>query len=500
MAIVVDCPHCSEKLNIKDEYAGRKGKCPKCQQPFQVPGAPAAVGKSTVVIPKSSAATATAPSKQAKETVRAASATHVFAKVPASRLEIRQKVLGAIQGKMTPPSVPLLRKLGILFVLGVVVLLPLFYLAAFGGLIYGIYWLATSSYAEQLPPAVVWIAMIGAGIILVCLLKPLIEPRRRVIGVHPLAKDQEELLAEFVGQVCEQIDAPRPAVIQTECSSRLAAESRRMLLGLVHRDVVLTLGMPLVACLSVEQLAGLIAGQMAQFRRRAGSRATNAIRAINGWLWRSVYEDGRFDAWLRRVAERRHFHLAKLLLPLRAIKMFAQMALFVPMFIGNTVASSLVRLTELDADRAGARLVGRETFAGALVRLGLIEFTWQGVLAELDYLHKNQQLPNSLPKQLALRMLDMTPELCAALRESVGKPEEKPFDSRPSEPERLETIQAEPAKGVLECKLPAQALFAEYEATAEKITWDYYAPQFGVRLLKEALTPVHLPVAAATGQ
>ena len=376
MAIVFDCPHCNEKLHIKEEYAGRKGKCPKCQKPIQVPGATDAVGRSTVMLTKSTMGTATVaaapPSKQTAETVRAASATHVFGKLSANRDEIRQQVLAAIQGQMTPPQVPLLRKLGILFVLGVVVLLPLFYIATFVGLMYGIYWLATSTseYAQGLGSAVRLVAMIGAAVILVCLLKPLIEPRRRTIGIHPLPKDQEDLLAEFVGQICEQIDAPRPAVIQTECSIRLAAESRRMLMGLVHRDVVLTVGLPLVACLSVEQLAGLIASQMAQFRRKAGSRATNAIRAINGWLWRSVYEDGRFDAWLRRVAERRHFHLAKLLLPLRAIRLFAQMALFVPMFIGNTVASSLVRLVELDADRAGARLVGRETFAGALVRHG----------------------------------------------------------------------------------------------------------------------------------
>jgi Zn-dependent protease with chaperone function len=490
VAIVVDCPHCSEKLNIKDEYAGRKGKCPKCQKPFTVPGTPAEAGRSTVVLTKST-------TKQAAETVRAASATHVLTKAPVNRDQVRQQVLAAISSKMTPPQVSLGRKLGILLVLGVVVLLPLFYIAVFAGLVYGIYWLLTSSYAAQLSPTVVWVAIAGAAIFLVCMLKPLIEPRRRTIAVHPLTKEKQDLLAEFVGQICEQIDAPRPAVIQTECSARLAAESRRMLMGLLHRDVVLTMGLPLVACLSVEQLAGLVAGQMAQFRRRAGSGSTNTIRAINGWLWRSVYEDGQFDAWLRRVAERRHFHLAKLLLPLRAIKLFAQMALFVPMFIGNTVASSLVRRVELDADRAGARLVGKETFAGALVRLGLIEFTWQGVIAELDYLHKNQQLPDSLPKQLALRMLDMTPELCAALRETVGKPEEKPFDSRPSEPERLEAIQAEPPKGVLDCKLPAPALLAEYESTAEKVTWDYYLPIYGARLLKEAMVPVNLPAAAA---
>lgn len=517
MAIVVDCPHCKEKLSIKDEYAGRKGKCPKCQKPIQVPGTPPVVGNtSTVVLTKSSVAapkatstvttktvaTKTAPPvpMQSGETVRAASATHVLSKPLANPEDTKQQVLASIQGKMTPPTVPLMRKLGTLLVLGVVILLPLFYIAAFAGLIYAMYWLltSTSSYAQQLDSTIKLVAEIGIAVILVCLLKPLIEPRRKALGLVSLPPDQEALLNELVAKICEQIDAPRPGKIQTECSVRLAAESRRMLMGLFHRDVVLTVGVPLIACLSVEQLSGLMAGQMAQFRRRAGSRLTNTIRAINGWLWRSVYDDGRWDAWLRRVAERRHFHLAKLLLPLRAIRMFANAALFVPMFIGNTIASSLVRTVELDSDRAGARLVGRETFAAALVRLGLIEFTWQGVLAELDYLHKNQQLPDSLPKQLALRMLDMTPELVAALRETVANPEEKPFDSRPSNEERLEATKEEPATGVMECRLPAQVLLADYEGLSQKITWEYYLPLFGSKLQKDSLTPVVLP-SAATG-
>ena len=40
----------------------------------------------------------------------------------------------------------------------------------------------------------------------------------------------------------------------------------------------------------------------------------NLIRGINYWLWRSVYGKGRLDRWLSLVAQRRHFHLAKLLL------------------------------------------------------------------------------------------------------------------------------------------------------------------------------------------
>ncbi len=36
--MVVSCPHCRQKLAVKDELAGRRARCPKCQQPFTIPG------------------------------------------------------------------------------------------------------------------------------------------------------------------------------------------------------------------------------------------------------------------------------------------------------------------------------------------------------------------------------------------------------------------------------------------------------------------------------
>jgi hypothetical protein len=78
----------------------------------------------------------------------------------------------------------------------------------------------------------------------------------------------------------------------------------------------------------------------------------------------------------------------------------------------------------------------------------------------------------------------------AALRESVTKPEEKPFDSRPSDEERLAAIREEPAEGALACSLPASALFADYGETGRKMTWDYYVATFGQKLLTTALVRV----------
>lgn len=456
---------------MKDEFAGRKGKCPKCQEAFRVPEKRGAPAVAAVLAPD-------------EDAVGAASAAHLLAKLPSDPLALHDAIVGAFDSRMTPPPVPLARKLFTLAVAGVLLILPLFYIAALAALAYGLFWLGTSSYGRALHPAVFWTAMAVGVLLLICLLKPLVEPRRRAVGIFPLAAHQTGLLGEFCEAIGRQLSAAPPKQFQVECSTRLELDPRRG---------VLTIGLPLAASLSVEQLAGLIGGQLAHVRRGAGCGPTNLIRAINGWLWRSIYEDGRLDAWLARVAQRPKFSAAKLLLPLLACKLVAQAVLFIPMFIGNTIAQNLVRRSELDADRAAARLVGRETFSATLVRLGVVEFTWQGVLAELDFLYKERQLPDSLPQQLAVRLLDMTPELCAALRDTVVKQEEKPFDSRPSDEERLAVTKEEPQGGVYVCGLPARALFGDYEGLARKVTFEYYSGLFGPHLLSAAMQKVSQP-------
>ena len=170
--------------------------------------------------------------------------------------------------------------------------------------------------------------------------------------------------------------------------------------------------MPLLACLSVEELAGVIAGQMALVRRHAACRMTNIIRSINGWLWQSVYGSSRFDQWLRRMAQRPRFHAGKLLVPLLLARFPVQIVLFVPMFLANTLASGIARRAELDADLIAAQLTGRNSFAHLVQRLGMIDFAWQGILVELDFLYRDQQLPDSLPQQLAVLGTDNDPFFC----------------------------------------------------------------------------------------
>jgi hypothetical protein len=150
----------------------------------------------------------------------------------------------------------------------------------------------------------------------------------------------------------------------------------------------------------------------------------------------------------------------------------------------------MVRLTEFDGDRCAARLSGSKSYSLAVHFARIIDYTWEGLLADLGMLHREQKLPDSLPQMLAMRLKDMTPELCTTLIETVVKPPEIPFDSRPSDAERLEAVKDEPQVGVLTCPYPATVLLADYPGLSREMTWHYLAVKFGAQLSKASLRRV----------
>ncbi|MFO0884401.1 MAG: hypothetical protein U0894_09465 [Pirellulales bacterium] len=45
MPIAVNCSHCGKTLKVKDEFAGKKGKCPSCNGSIPIPPLASPVGE-----------------------------------------------------------------------------------------------------------------------------------------------------------------------------------------------------------------------------------------------------------------------------------------------------------------------------------------------------------------------------------------------------------------------------------------------------------------------
>jgi len=97
--------------------------------------------------------------------------------------------------------------------------------------------------------------------------------------------------------------------------------------------------------------------------------------------------------------------------------------LFIPMFIANTIAQGVVRAA--DSMRTARNAAGgRKTFAAVVERLDLI--TLPGMACStISSFAQGAATAGKRSEPGCLQMLDMTPELCAALRETVNAPDEK---------------------------------------------------------------------------
>src|SRR5215467_13058693 len=102
MAISLTCPTCNAAFRVKDEHAGRRGKCPHCQTTVNVP------------VPETPAPK---PSRAARRDA-----------VVASQQLVMQEILEAFDGEVAPvPTTPAYR-VALPFVALAMLLLPALYL------------------------------------------------------------------------------------------------------------------------------------------------------------------------------------------------------------------------------------------------------------------------------------------------------------------------------------------------------------------------------------
>lgn len=372
-------------------------------------------------------------------------------------------------------------------------LLPLLYLATAAALLVAWYWLWQWGRQQAWSPAVQGLLAGGGLVLLLGLVKPLVVPaveqwpRRRFAGG---AGGGQELLAAWVEGLAQALQAPPPRWIVLECSPQIGAAPRGGLLGLCRKDLVLTMGLPLVASLRAEELAILVVQTLAPFRRKAAPWRMWLIRRMQEWVWRGVFENDRWDDWLARKTRRRGWHAGKCLLPLVVFKKIEQAALWVPMFLADTLAGPVVRRSLLDADGCAALLGGRRNWHSAVARQRIAAFHWEGLLAELDFLAREQRLPDSLPHELMRRMAEVTPELGTALLETVARPVEQRFDCRPDDDQRRAWVAEVPEEGPLVARWPAWRLLAEGVEVARGMTRELYRLRLSPLALQTQLSNV----------
>jgi len=391
-----------------------------------------------------------------------------------------------IVGETRPKSVSLLYKLGLGAVALIMVLLPIIYVGIIVLVAWGVYEHAlhpryqlgggTVALLGYLAPIIV------GGVLVFFMIKPLFARRPKDYGPPGVLPAEEPELFRLIYAVCDTVQAPRPARVLVDFQVNAFAGFRRGLPDLLRRRLTLSIGLPLVAGLSVRQFGGVLAHEFGHFSQGAAMRLTFIVRSVNAWFARVVYERDAWDDRLRSSAQRSDFRFGIILHLARAMVWVTRRILWLLMNVGHAVSCFMMRQMEFDADRFESQVVGSETFAETTRHFQLLNAAWQQTIAQQTEAYATNRLVNDLPRLSAMAAKRLATQAVQANRAVLPTAKTGWFDTHPSDHDRIQASKALGAVGMLHGDGDATRLFRDFRATAQALTKHYYEEECGIDL------------------
>lgn len=394
-------------------------------------------------------------------------------------------------GAVTPAPVGLLYKIGMVVVLITMVILPIIYFALIGTAGWGVYLWATKGTfilggggggRAMLLKLAIYLTPLFSGIVVVLfMIKPLLA--RRVPPPHPLglSKEAAPALYELIEKICVVVGAPKPSRVDVDCQLNASASFRRGMRSFFSSDLVLTVGMPLVAGLTAKQLAGVLAHEFGHFTQGFGMRLTYIIRSINAWFARIAYERDAWDMTLEEWGRTEDFRISIIVNLGRLAVWFSRLILKILLWIGHAIGCFMLRQMEYDADSYAVQLVGGETVESTTKRLHTM-----GNSLELAY--KAMRVPWNNDRRLPDNFMEYFTNMDATvplqkkvdIEDRVGLGKTGFFDTHPADGDRIRKARQAQAEGVLHMDGPASSLFASYEGLCKQVTLLHYTEDLGI--------------------
>ncbi|MDB5349138.1 MAG: Zn-dependent protease with chaperone function [Planctomycetota bacterium] len=521
MPIRVTCSSCDCAFQVADAAAGKRGKCPKCQTVLTIPLPPTPVAEEAIdLVPldddevpyqlagqahrpvmmtaKSSANGKTGPKGQTPVVLGDEDLVTTATLTPA-------QILAAFQDYIEPVKPTPLYRFWIVVVACFMFLLPLVYLALIGLVAYGVFWHVTNNFSVFDPgpnnfgrhrdgrgAVILYIVPIIAGLGLIAfMIKPLFARSGQGRKTRSLEPSKEPLLFAFVDGVCSTVGARTPIRIDVDCQVNASASFDGGPFSFMNRNLVLTIGLPLVGGLSIKQFAGVLAHEFGHFSQGAGMRLSTMIRSINFWFARVVYERDAWDENLAAWSRGGDVRVTAVVWVIRGVVWLTRRMLWVLMMAGHIVSGFLLRQMEFDADRYEARMVGGEVFESTARRLHVLGVANQGAFIDLQESWREGRLADNLPKLITANVAQIPAEALEKIDEQVTTGKTGLFDTHPTDKDRIFRAHAEDTDGVFTLEGPGTDVFRDFDSLCRAATFEYYKAIFGKNGVdKDSLRPV----------
>jgi Zn-dependent protease with chaperone function len=411
----------------------------------------------------------------------------------------------AVLGPIHKGRVSIIYQIALCLVACFMVILPIVYLGLIGALAYAIYWYAVtalpliSSFTGGLYVFVFRILLyvgplVGGGVAVFFMFKPIFARPMKAAQSLALDPAANPRLYQFIAQICDLVGAPMPRRVDLNCDVGAYAGFRRGWFSLFGRDLVLTLGLPLVAGLTTKQLAAVVAHELGHFNQAFAMRLSYIIERIDRWFGRVVYArdawDQMLDEWANSAGDWRvglivacaHFGVWLSRLMLKTL-----------LFSGHAVTCLLSRQMEFSADQVAIAVAGSEAHEGMLVRLR--ELTVLRVIAYQGlgkFWTARRQLPENLPDFLTYLESKLEKGFHENARNTLLNESAGLFATHPTAAQRIQRARRAAEPGVFQLEAPASKLFRDFTLTSRFVTLSLYRDEMRLPVLPAMLKPVQV--------
>jgi Zn-dependent protease with chaperone function len=430
------------------------------------------------------------------------------ARTPARPRAEREKLTGiqlatAFDGKLERGGTSVGYQIGILLVAGLMILLPLVYVA----IIAGAGWL-TARWAVVGGQMFHHVRGRGALLLGVVYLAPLVAGGLLVLSMvlqmfwrsqkepKPLWVDRREqpLLYAYVERLCAVMGAPKPTRIDVIATSNASAHIDNGIFGLLSRRMVLTIGLPLAATMDLKQFTGVLAHEVGHFSQGIFMRLSYAVQLINGWFARMAWGRSGIDDLLDgMMADEPHWSFLLIALFSKLVLFVARLVMMLMAVISQALCMNLSRQAEFDADRRAARIVGSDALAGGLQILPAVGAAGAMAVDRAEAGWTKRELPDDLILLTSGIQQQLPQSLKDKLDASILSADTSWFDTHPPLFKRIAALRKARFAGVMTINAPATELFKEFDELSKLATIDFYDSIVGKALKPEYLVTTVLP-------
>ncbi|HEV7300842.1 MAG TPA: M48 family metalloprotease [Tepidisphaeraceae bacterium] len=424
--------------------------------------------------------------------------------VPRNRPVTGADLATAFDGQLEPRRWSLAYRVGIVLVAGVMVLLPLVYLAMIAAAVAGVVWYATHAGAmfqgvrgrAIILIAIAYVAPIIAGAVLVVFMTLPLLWRSSKNGPRPYWVDRREqpLLYAYVDRLCDAMNTPRPSRIDVIASANASAHIDNGLLGIFRRRLVLTIGMPLATAMDLRQFTGVLAHEFGHFAQGGFMRLSYVVHHINAWFTRLAYQRNGLDDAVDSFADGdSHWTIGLIALLCKLSMGLTRLILKGMALLSHGLSMHLSRQAEFDADHKAARIVGSDAMGAALELVPYVDLSNS---IAIDHAHAQWQrrtLPDDLVQLTDLVRRDLPAKVKSGIEAQILSADTSWFDTHPPLFKRIAALRKAKLRGVMKLDAPTAVLFKEFDDLCKLATVDFYRSVLGQNLKAEHLFPTTAP-------